>query len=34
MDPSLISVDRFNTMLALEVARWATVIKEAGIRQE
>jgi tripartite-type tricarboxylate transporter receptor subunit TctC len=34
MDPTPISVDRFNTMVASEVARWAKVIKEAGIRQE
>ena len=34
MDPSPISVDRFNAMVASEVARWAKVIKEAGIRQE
>jgi tripartite-type tricarboxylate transporter receptor subunit TctC len=34
MDPTPISVDRFNAMVASEVARWAKVIKEAGIRQE
>ncbi len=34
MDPTPISVDRFNAMVASEVARWAKLIKEAGIRQE
>jgi tripartite-type tricarboxylate transporter receptor subunit TctC len=34
MDPSPISVDRFNAMVASEVARWAKVIKDADIRQE
>lgn len=34
MDPSPINVDRFNAMVASEVARWAKVIKDAGIRQE
>lgn len=34
MDPSPISVDRFNAMVVSEVVRWAKVIKEAGIRQE
>jgi tripartite-type tricarboxylate transporter receptor subunit TctC len=34
MDPSPISVDKFNAMVASEVTRWAKVIKEAGIRQE
>lgn len=34
MYPTPISVERFNAMVASEVARWAKVIKEAGIRQE
>lgn len=34
MEPTPVSVDRFNAMVASEVARWAKVIKEAGIRQE
>ncbi len=34
MDPTPISVDRFNAMVASEVARWAKLIKEVGIRQE
>ncbi len=34
MDPTPIGVERFNAMVASEVARWAKVIKEAGIRQE
>ncbi len=34
MDPSPISVDRFNALVASEVARWAKVIKDSGTRQE
>jgi tripartite-type tricarboxylate transporter receptor subunit TctC len=34
MEPTPISVDRFNAMVASEVARWAKVIKESGIGQE
>jgi tripartite-type tricarboxylate transporter receptor subunit TctC len=34
MDPMPISVDRFNAMVASEVARWAKVIKDSGTRQE
>jgi tripartite-type tricarboxylate transporter receptor subunit TctC len=34
MDPSPISVDRFNALVASEVARWAKVIKNSGTRQE
>jgi tripartite-type tricarboxylate transporter receptor subunit TctC len=34
MDPMPISVDRFNALVASEVARWAKVIKDSGTRQE
>jgi tripartite-type tricarboxylate transporter receptor subunit TctC len=34
MEPSPISVDRFNAMVASEIARRAKVIKAAGIRPE
>jgi tripartite-type tricarboxylate transporter receptor subunit TctC len=34
MDPMPISVDRFNALMASEVARWAKVIKESGIGLE
>jgi len=34
MDPMPVSVDRFNALVASEVARWAKVIKDSGTRQE
>lgn len=34
MEPMPVSVDRFNALVASEVARWAKVIKDSGTRQE
>jgi tripartite-type tricarboxylate transporter receptor subunit TctC len=34
MDPAQLTPDQFNGMVKSEVARWAKILKQAGIKQE